>query len=712
MQNIIRSRRVVSKSDKRSATFHKSRTAAFDRALAYVLASPLMNQSPNQPLAEKALTTDFLMRPIARFRQADWVWWIGAAMLIAAGFLFGLTLDNGLHPGELEGGDLITHQYAQVQARPGNAPGYPLYTMGGWLWFHSIRGLWQVLGLNNPNPIPILSSYSMLWALVALWLLYRILCRLTRSSQQPTGDGWLAGLLCIFYVATYFFWYYATTTEQYSSAIAQTLAIVYGYLRWQEQQNRITAAIIGLAFLCGLSLAHMVTVAFIVPPLVVVILWQAPQLLRSPRMVLGAVVAAFAPLLSYFYVYWRGAAHPEWWGRGPWTTPQAWFWAFVSTAQGREELGWGLGPHCQFFDNGFPALIWQELSIPVVIVGLIGLRFLEKRQALFLYGTCVIYLIFCWAYRCGNWFQVILPVYPLLLIGVASFVHAIRRWQRWGTPLYRIALILVFCAIGWRFTLSMAVADSHNRPTDTAFDHAARLLAAPLPTQAPLFAAVNDALALQYLSAIWQVRPDVQVVDSPAATQLLANGQPVYSTWEAAPTLRAELPTTLITSQQALDAQWIGFYPTAKPPLVLPATILARTVMTDVVLQGYSITPAIASPLATYRQAIAANTQGLVLTLFWQLPTGMWPHGVSISVRPQQEGQPVADDQGRPLQQDRQQPALGLYTPVADQPIVDPYSFAIPAVTLTKVDRVHLLLYRAVDNGFENLAELVLPVAP
>ena len=56
-------------------------------------------------------------------------------LLLAAGALYLLTLDNGLRPGELLGGDLITHQYAQVQGRPSNAPGYPLYTMGGWLWF-------------------------------------------------------------------------------------------------------------------------------------------------------------------------------------------------------------------------------------------------------------------------------------------------------------------------------------------------------------------------------------------------------------------------------------------------------------------------------------------------------------------------------------------------------------------------------------------------
>ncbi|MCB0123804.1 MAG: hypothetical protein KDE58_16235, partial [Caldilineaceae bacterium] len=57
-----------------------------------------------------------------------------------------------------------------------------------------------------------------------------------------------------------------------------------------------------LAFLCGLSLAHMLTVAFIVPPLVLVILWQAPGLLRQWRVLLLAVIFALLPLVSYLYV--------------------------------------------------------------------------------------------------------------------------------------------------------------------------------------------------------------------------------------------------------------------------------------------------------------------------------------------------------------------------------------------------------------------------
>ena len=75
----------------------------------------------------------------------------------------------------------------------------------------------------------------MLWALLALWLFYRILCHITRSLQAPVGNWPLAWTVSFFYAVTYFFWFYATTTEQYSSAVAQTLAIVWVYLVWRER---------------------------------------------------------------------------------------------------------------------------------------------------------------------------------------------------------------------------------------------------------------------------------------------------------------------------------------------------------------------------------------------------------------------------------------------------------------------------------------------
>jgi len=80
---------------------------------------------------------------------------MGGAVLLGALFLYLVTLDNGLTPGELQGGDLITHHHAQAELRLANAPGYPLYTLLGWAWFQAGRFIFSSL----LTPIEILSLF-------------------------------------------------------------------------------------------------------------------------------------------------------------------------------------------------------------------------------------------------------------------------------------------------------------------------------------------------------------------------------------------------------------------------------------------------------------------------------------------------------------------------------------------------------------------------
>lgn len=637
---------------------------------------------------------------------------LGCVVLLASALvLYGFTLDDGLQPYELLGGDLITHHYAQVEARPGNAPGYPLYTMGGWLWFHAIRSTMQALGNPTPNPIPILSSYSTLWALAALGLLYAILNRVTRSHRHPAGNWPLAWLLCAFYAVTYFFWYYATTSEQYTSAIAQTLAIAYVYWLWREASAeeleresslsslsiRSARLLIFLAFLCGLSLAHMLTVAFVVPPLVAAILWERPQLLRNGRLVLACTAAAFLPLISYVYVYLRGAAHPEWWGAGEWTNAGEWFWSFVSTAQGREELLWGFQPGCAFFDGGFPELIWHELSLPLLILGLLGVALLDRKPALVLYGTFAIYLIFNWMYRCGNWYQVILPAYPLLLLGVAM---AFDRWEAYFTVRTRwlslAPLVLLFVAIGWRFDASWPEVDSHNRPEDTALDRAAVLLEQPLPQGAGLFAAVDDALALNYLIRIWGLRPDLRVVSSVEAGHMLREARVVLATLDAAAVLLEELPADVQPPRQLFSADWLALgHVTVNVSLDRQLDV---PIVDGVALAGYAIARApTGAPVTQAEPAVD-------VTLAWRLE-GPWPPGLGISLRPTAKGAFIPDPStGGIVQRDASTPAQGLVEAPPGTLMFDALRVPMPA----DADGVMLWVYRVIENRFENLLELPL----
>ena len=282
----------------------------------------------------------------------------GIVLVLVFAALYLFTLDDGLRPSELEGGDLITHQYAQVQGRPSNAPGYPLYTMGGWLWFHLGR---LIVGRAH-NPIPILASYSTLWALIAIWLMYRLILEVIRGQGQPHADSgrsaedenrrWpIAAAVTAFYGLTYFFWYYAVTTEQYTSAVAWTLAVVLLAFRWERERR--DGYLLALAFLMGVALAHMVTLLFIAPSLLWFVLRTDPKLVRRPRLMAGVIALALLPLLSYIYVYVRGAQHPEWRGAGQWASTGQWFLSFLSTRQGRDELTWSLKP---FLTKEFPAL--------------------------------------------------------------------------------------------------------------------------------------------------------------------------------------------------------------------------------------------------------------------------------------------------------------------------------------------------------------------
>lgn len=635
--------------------------------------------------------------------------WAGFLLLALALLLYLATLDNGLQPDELAGGDLITHQYAQVQARPSNAPGYPLYTMGGWLWFHSLRAALQTLGGVTPNPLPILSGYSTLWALLALGLLYTILNHVTRSPRQLAGHWLLAWLLSAFYAVTYFFWYYATTTEQYTSAIAQTLAIVYVYLLWREGEieglglgeRRASSSpnlLILLAFLCGLALAHMLTVAFIVPPLVIAILWERPHLLRNWRLVLACIGAALLPLISYGYVYLRGAAHPEWWGAGEWANANDWFWSFVSTSQGRDELARGFQATCAFFDGGFPALIWGELGIPFLALGLLGIALLGRKSAFVLYGTLAIYLLFNWMYRCGNWYQVILPAYPLILIGVAAML---ARWEtrlitrsRWlaYTPL---ALLVV--AIVWRFDASWPRVDSRNRVEDTALARAAILLDQPLPPGADLFAPVEDALALDYLINIWGLRSDLRVVSSIDAGKLLQNGGSVLSTMDAAPILLTELPAGLTPTRAIFSPDWLLLTPAASNPGT-PSVRVDASLDGGVTLAGYTVSP---SPTGA---PVTQTAPAVDVTLFWQLDSG-WPADLGVSLRPTQQGAFIPNPaSGGVIQHDAAAPAQGLATPAPDALTADALRIPMP----DGADGVMLIIYRKTDAGFENLLELPL----
>jgi hypothetical protein len=622
----------------------------------------------------------------------------GLVVLIVAG-LYLFTLDNGLRPDELTGGDLITHQYAQVEGRPSNAPGYPLYTMGGWLWFRLGRAVlsWAF------NPIQILSLYSTWWSLTALLVLYLVLLQVTLRQWV------IALLLTAFYATTYFFWYYSVTTEQYTSAVFQTLLLIWLTFRWDEHPRDST--LLWLAFLTGTMLANMVTTVFIVPPLLWFIFSRRDLTglaklsgLYKPKFILLAIGLVCLPLLSYAYVFISGALHPEWRGSGEWPSTWAWFVQFLTIQQGRDELTSGLTWQT-FFTREFPALMWQELTWPIFWGGLVGLAFLGKRRAIFLYSSLLIYFVFCWLYRFGNWFQVIIPAYPIFIIGAAAGlaqVSGVRR-QGSGVKLYALYVVLILLLL-YRFTTNLPRANQRDLPTDTGLDPGWAILADQPTSPAIISSDFAEQVALQYLKTVWCAAPGIYSTSASDFTSPPELGQADSLSYYITRRAVAAAPNTVRLSGEypqaageqliLLAARPVTELPPDPLPLDLPFGDALKLVGWEPVKTDYPLPEEVAARLPR------ANWQ---IALYWQTSQAL-AEDYTISVRPLVEGQVISVN-GEALIQDHQ-PMWGFYPTSRWQPgiiVRDVYALSLPVGV--NPDTVQIVVYKATSTGFKNLAE-------
>ncbi len=112
-----------------------------------------------------------------------------------------------------------------------------------------------------------------------------------------------------------------------------------------------------------------------------------------------------------------------------WASNWHWFLSFLSTGQGRSELTWAFRP---FLTAEFP-LIWREMTWPGCSPG--WPAWLRCRGAALsrLRAILAIYLVFCWIDRLGNWFQVIMPAYALLAVGLPRARRGCGK-ERWLDP--------------------------------------------------------------------------------------------------------------------------------------------------------------------------------------------------------------------------------------------------------------------------------------
>jgi hypothetical protein len=594
--------------------------------------------------------------------------WAGVAVVLLSLILYLLTLDNGLEPWQLGGGDLITHQYAQAELRFANAPGYPLYTVLGWVWFQVGRALlWPFF-----NPTEILSLFSTIWSLCTLVVLYVLLLELTEHNWV------VSGLTTFVYATTFFFWYYSVTSEEYAVAVLQTALILLFAFRWDRMRE--DRYLLCLAFLVGLALANLLTVLLAVPALLFFIIKGQPGIVRRGRLIAKSALLALLPLLSYGYVYVRGAQHPEWWGEGRWNSTLAWFLDFLTIRQGRGELSWSIGGW------GPEPLthVVVELTVVGLVAGLVGIAFLGKRRAGLLYGIVLGYAAFVYLDRFGNWFQVVMPLYLIGALGMG--VLADRAWRRFpGWP--RAVLIggLLLLTID-RLWVNFPVADQRDKPEDTALELGRAILADEPQRGAVISGSYEENLSLNYLTRVWGERRDLRVVITDDFLELWDAGEDgLFLTRQSAGFVLPELGGQPALWSVGLQLVAVRHGPSYEiPPM---AGRVDAVLGEDLVLLGYDRLP---------------RAEGMHLALYWQA-RGVLEADYAVSVRPTEAGELLFDG-GQLVQEDHAHPVWGLY-PISGwaqgEVVRDDYLVEVPPGL--SYDGASVVVYRATDEGFEDL---------
>lgn len=419
-----------------------------------------------------------------------------------------------LAPGMLRG-DSGEFQYAMVTLEPPHAPGYPLYTLLGWLWLHLI-------------PLGTLAYRANLLSAFFGALTVSLICLITmRMTRRPLAS--LAGALYLAF--SYVFWSQSVITEVYTFNAFFLALLIYLLLLWGErtqlerENHRLLYAI---ALLYGLSLAHHRLMLLVFPALLLFI-WQVNRQILLDRglllrlgafLTLGSSIYLYIPLRVLFR---RGA---------------------LSKALFSKVLGGGfLSSFLGLRSDPLRLIFWlpqEQFGYLGLLLGGIGVYALLRHKrthplGFFLLITYCTTLLFSLFYRAWDIQVFLTPAFLTLALwiglGVAFVAAFLPRYLRFGLE---ATVVLSALLLLWGNYPRLT---AYTARVDGGIEAEAReVLNYPLEEGAILKADWVMATALQYLQRVEGLRADIRVSgialkdkrDYERLLTILDSDQPVY----------------------------------------------------------------------------------------------------------------------------------------------------------------------------------------
>ena len=437
--------------------------------------------------------------------------------LVTAGFvLFYIFLQSqSIYGGDA--GDLVTAAYTRGIAHP---PGYPLYTLLGWLLtrlpFSTVA--WRVTLLSS---LP--TAFS-------LGFLFLILKEFTRKNLPSLISTISFGFL-------YPVWLYASVPEVFALHSLFVTIIIYFLIRWWKDSTNKYLYLTSFVF--GLALAHHHTIVLLTPAIIFLLIkkFQNQKQLFSLSTVLTCFLLILAGLLPYLYLPLVARTGPAL----NWGNPLNFsnFWRVITRADyGTFTIGSQAvkGLRGRFLNLiGFFILLFNDfrpLGIFLLIIGIIFiLRFKEKTLRMFWLISLISTLLFIFYsgfplnsdFITGTFERFILiPYYFLFLavcLGLTKITNYLRQLFHKNIPAFAKLgnksrkIIESFFLI---FPLSLLVLNFPKisiLKNDFTAEYLSEDILKSLEKNALLISAADTSLFnTQYVYYIKKIRPDVKLV--------------------------------------------------------------------------------------------------------------------------------------------------------------------------------------------------------
>jgi len=327
-------------------------------------------------------------------------------------------------PGMGYSGDVAKFQFIGKVLGVPHPPGYPLYVL--------LNRLFITLPIGS---IAFRANLmSLFFGLLTVVFLYFILRRLGVVSYLAAGTS-------LTFALTYTFWSQSLIAEVYTLNSFFLAVIIFLSLKWQQTGRRVYFQWSVLLF--GLSLAHHLTMLFLAPALLYLLLKLVPRELFNPKTWRLALISLMLALIPYSFLFIRT------YQRAPYLESPvrnlADFYNVITAKYFQADLfafGWReliTKRIPWFFDR-----IEEEWTWPLLLIMIIGLGWMNRSHRILSFFLIIFILgqsIFIINYHIHDIFVFFIPVYFCLAIFLGAGWQSLVSKPKTLTPIPRFTVL-------------------------------------------------------------------------------------------------------------------------------------------------------------------------------------------------------------------------------------------------------------------------------